>query len=365
MNAYQARVSLNLIDIGSRRLEKLLQYFPSPEEIFHSTKENLLRIEGIGEEIAGKITNFKNAALEEELKFIKQHKLKVITLDDAAYPLLLKKIYDPPIVLYYKGELRQADNLSIAVVGSRRPSFYGLNAAESFAFQLAEVGVTVISGMARGIDTRAHQGALRAGGRTIAVMGSGFNYPYPPENQELAETIASCGAVISEFPCNIQPLARNFPRRNRLISGLSLGVLVVEAARNSGALITADFALEQGREVFSLPGKIDTPTASGTNGLIQQGAKLIRQVSDILDEFNLNLKRHPAKINREREIATKQLSREEQILYNLISRRAQRLDEIIESCNLPVNRVIHHLLHLQLKKLIGQQPGKQFFRIGN
>ncbi len=221
------------------------------------------------------------------MALIKKLNLNVLTRQDDEYPQNLKNILYPPIVLYVKGRLKPQDCNSIAIVGSRLASFYGLSCAEKLAGELANYGLTVVSGMARGIDTASHRGALKQNGRTIAVIGSGFNRIYPPENKGLCEEIAGSGAVISEFPIDTPPEKENFPRRNRIISGLSLGVVVVEAARNSGALITADFALEQGREVFALPGKVDSSTSFGTNELIKQGAKLVSCVDDIIEEFAL------------------------------------------------------------------------------
>jgi len=214
----------------------------------------------------------------------------MLTFKDKEYPFLLKQITDPPVVLYIKGRLKEEDKLSIAIVGSRQASFYGLQCSQKFSFELAELGFTIVSGLARGIDTWAHKGALKAGGRTIAVLGSGFSFIYPEENKELVEEIALKGAVISEFSCNTQPFSFNFPRRNRIISGLSLGVLVVEAAKKSGALITANFALEQNRQVFCVPGRQDSFTSWGTNTLIKEGAKLVLDIQDILEELNLDIK---------------------------------------------------------------------------
>lgn len=211
--------------------------------------------------------------------------IKTVRIDSGYYPERLKAIYDPPDVLYYRGELLEEDSKAIAIVGSRKCSAYGVKMAESLARGLAERGITVVSGMARGIDTASHKGALEAGGRTIAVMGSGFGRIYPPEAGSLLEEIASSGCVITEYPIETPPLRWNFPKRNRIISGLSLGVVVVEAARKSGALITANFALDEGREVFAVPGRADLNTSSGTNALIQAGAKLVTTASDILDEL--------------------------------------------------------------------------------
>jgi DNA processing protein len=267
-------------------------------------------------------------------------------------------------VLYVKGELKEEDGLSIGIVGSRRASFYGLASAERFAADLSNRGFTIVSGMARGIDTSSHKGALKQSHRTLAVMGSGFKHIYPPENKRLAEEIARNGAVISEFPIDALPKKENFPRRNRVISGLSLGVLVIEAARNSGALITADFALEQGREVFALPGKFDSHTSFGTHTLIKQGAKLVSCVDDIIEELNIPAITNPEipGIRDNRKVGA---AKEESVLYGLISEDPIQLDEILEKTNLSIPAISDMLLKLQMKKLIQQLPGKQFIRITN
>lgn len=363
MTRTQALVGLNMVpDIGSTRLSKLREVFGTPENIFKADYEQLIRIFGIGEEIALKITSFKQGELDKEFKLAKERGLKIITLEDKDYPDNLKDIPGAPIVLYVKGELKQDDKFSIGIVGSRRASFYGLTSAEKFAYALSEKGLTIISGMARGIDTYAHKGALKAGGRTIAVMGSGFNHIYPEENQKLAEEISRNGAVISEFPINTIPFKQNFPRRNRIISGLSLGILVAEAAQNSGALITADFALEQGREVFALPGKVDSSTSFGTNELIKQGAKLVTNIDDILVELVLPLS-NVKKV--EQDIKSSALDKAENELYDLITEESVELDELAEKTNIDIPRISGILLRLQLKNLIKQLPGKQFIRICN
>ena len=365
MNRLQALIGLNMFcDIGSARLKKLLDYFEKPENILKAPYEKLMAVSGIKEGITGKITSLKEEEIDREIDLAKKYNLKIITLDDEDYPKNLEYIPDPPIVLYVKGKIKQEDILSIAIVGSRRASFYGLSLAEKFASDLANQGFTIVSGLARGIDTASHKGALKSGKRTIAVMGSGFGHLYPSENQELAEEISRCGAVISEFPINTRPLSQNFPRRNRVISGLSLGVLVVEAARNSGALITADCALEQGREVFALPGKIDAQNSFGTNELIKQGAKLVSCLEDVIEEFNIPL---TTNLNKEK---TKEkslshrvcLSSNESFLYNLISEQPLLLDEIAEKADMGIPQISGILLQLEMHHLIRQLPGKQFIR---
>jgi DNA processing protein len=364
MTEMEALISLNMTGlIGGIRLGRLIEAFGPPQEILETSPAKLMQVEGIGEEIAGRIAAVKKEDLDRELALIKQHNLKVITWQDSDYPENLRNIPDSPPVLYVKGALHKADRIALAIVGSRRGSLYGLNSAEKFAAELVTEGFTIVSGMARGIDTCAHQGALRAGGRTIAVIGSGFADIYPPENKKLAEEIAENGAVISEFPIAMEPLKTNFPRRNRVISGLSLGTLVVEAARNSGALITAGFALEQGREVFALPGKIDAPNSFGANALIKDGAKLVDCAEDILEEFSfVRISSRQPKRRADAVIAHPPELKEESVVYDLISRDPITLDEIVEKSSFAVNKIADLILRLRLKKLIKQLPGEQFIR---
>lgn len=362
MNKLKALVGLNLIgDIGSIRLRSLLGYFAKIEDIFTAPQERLSAVYGIGPKIAARISSLKEKDIDKEFASAEKLGLRIISEEDPGYPANLKNIPDPPVVLYVKGELRREDNLGIAIVGSRRASFYGLSNAESFSAQLSAKGFTIISGMARGIDTCAHRAALKQQGRTIAVMGSGFNNIYPAENRRLAQAIAENGAVLSEFPVDTGPLKQNFPQRNRVISGLALGVLVVEAARNSGALITADFALEQGREVFALPGKIDSGNSFGVNSLIKQGAKLVDCVGDILEEFDF-AQAVSSKEPRVRKPLKAGLSSQESALYEILSAEPLSLDEIIEKINMGIPDISGILLKLQLKNLVRQLPGKQFVK---
>src|SRR3990167_9514020 len=397
MTDQEAVIALNMISgIGSQRLKKLLEACGSASKVLLASGEKLRKIEGIGNKITQEITGFRFENLKKELALAKKLNLRIITLEDKEYPANLKNIYDPPICLYLKGKLSQEDTLSLAIVGSRRASFYGLSCAEKFAFALAELGISIVSGLARGIDTQAHKGALKAKGRTIAVLGSGLNCIYPLENKKLTEEISAQGAVISEFPLNAKPLAQNFPRRNRVISGLSLAVIVVEAARNSGALITADFALEQGRDVFAVPGKVDSATSFGTNQLIKQGAKLTDSIEDILEELKPKLKeftkaqilahsveriadtkelnaiRYPLSAQKIAPVASKKsasicegkLSDEEKLVYNLLTDKPRYCDELIEETGLPTAKTMSMLSRLEMQGIIQQLPGKMFIRKG-
>ncbi|MFH1457574.1 MAG: DNA-processing protein DprA [Candidatus Omnitrophota bacterium] len=364
MNRFEAFVSLNLVrEIGSTRLKKLLEIFGKPENILKACVSHLAAASGIGEKSAYKIRSLKKEDLERELSLARKLNLKIITLEDKDYPENLKHIPDPPIVLYVKGELQKEDRLAIGIVGSRRATFYGLTQAERFALELSERCFTIVSGLARGVDTYAHKGALKAKGRTIAVMGSGFNRIYPEENIGLAEDIFQAGAVVSEFPIDMPPLKENFPCRNRIISGLSLGVLVVEAAKTSGALITADFALEQGREVFAIPGKVDSHNSFGTLGLIKEGAKLVSSVDDILEELNMGMGFHQEAARHVPHPRNSTLKETESLVYGLISHETVLLDDIVEKTNMDISKISDILLRLQIKKLIQQLPGKQFVRI--
>jgi len=360
MNNFEALVSLNLIpQIGSVRLKELLEHFDQPQAIFKASRQDLVSL--LGQRLGESIAAFDVKCLKDDLAYAKKLGIKIITCFDQDYPQLLKEIPGRPIVLYVLGSITAQDNLAIGIVGSRRASFYGLSNAETFAAALSAQGVTIVSGMARGVDTYAHRGALKAKGRTIAVIGSGFNHIYPAENADLAKEISASGAVISEFPMDAVPLPQNFPRRNRLISGLSLGVLITEAARNSGALITADFALEQGREVFALPGRIDSVGSMGTNALLKQGAKIVTGCEDILEELNLtneSMKRI-APVEKDEKVAC---GKEESRLYECITQQPVAIDDLIQKSSLSSSQVLNLVLKLQLKKLIKSLPGKHYMR---
>lgn len=360
MNALEALVSLNLIpQAGSAHLESLLKYFRKPEAIFKASLKDLSA--AVGRKLGESIKSFDTKRLEQELALARKSNLEIITIFDQGYPQRLKEIPGRPIVLYVSGNITVDDNSAIAIVGSRRASLYGLSSAEKFAAELTALGVTIVSGMARGVDTFAHRGALKAGGRTIAVIGSGFSHIYPSENAGLAKEISSSGAVISEFPMETEPLPHNFTRRNRIISGLSAGILLTEAARNSGALITADFALEQGRDVFALPGRIDSNCSSGTNTLLKQGAKLVTCCQDILEELNLI----KSETIEDKDLPEKQeqvCESDEGALYRCIGQEAVALDELIEKTSLSSSQVLSLVLKLQFKKLIKELPGKHFVR---
>ena len=298
--------------------------------------------------------------------------IRKITINDPDYPVRLKNIHNPPRELYVNGSLLPRDEIAVALVGSRRASMYGLEMAEKLGYDLALRGVTVVSGMARGIDTAAHRGALKAKGRTIAVMGSGHGHIYPPENEKLYAEIAKTGAVVTEYEDDFGPIPRNFPQRNRIISGLSLGVVVVEAAKDSGALITASLAAEQGREVFAVPGKISSATSSGTNALIKDGAQLVQTVDDILEELSIKeatealsegKKSKPGSITRmTKAYIYNSLTDSERKAYKALSDEPLHIDEILSKSGLSLASGSKALLNLELKKLARQIPGKQYVR---
>jgi DNA processing protein len=274
--------------IGPVTYKKLVRAFGSPEAALAAPHSRLAEIEGIGSVSARRMSSSREDTMrlaERELEAARARGVTVMTVEHDAYPRALRTIFDPPLVLYVKGEITPRDGLALGVVGSRRCSYYGRTQAERISSHLAGLGFTIVSGLARGIDSAAHRGALSSGGRTIAVLGNGLESIYPPENAALAEEIAQRGAIVSEFAMGVEPHRDNFPRRNRIIAGLSLGVLVVEGNVRSGALITAHAALDQGREVFAVPGKVDSPLARGPHSLIKLGAKLVEGPADILDEI--------------------------------------------------------------------------------
>jgi DNA processing protein len=356
---------LNSIEeIGFKRLNELKENFDSIEKIFAAAQKAPLK-KYANQNLSKLLSKIKQAQnkfdLSREHAQIQQEGIKILSVFRKDYPQILREIPGPPIILYLKGEILARDKYALAIVGSRRASHYGLQVAENLAAELASRGITVVSGMARGVDSAAHRGALRAGGRTLAILGSGLLNIYPRENKKLSEEISQSGAVISEFPLKSAPLARHFPRRNRIISGLSLGVVVVEAAKTSGALITADFALEQGREVFAVPGQTSSPTSAGTHRLIKQGAKLVESADDILEELESHLPEELLKKDGTPETKVS-LPQEEDKIYQLLSSEPVNIEQILEKSDLRLNKLSHILLNLQFKKLIRELPGKIFVR---
>ena len=284
----------------------------------------------------------------------------IITGEDEEYPGALREIHDPPIVLYVRGQITERDRNAVAVVGSRRASHYALDCAKKLSFQMAYSGLTVVSGLARGIDTAAHQGALAAKGRTLAFIGAGLAHIYPPENIDLAERITADGAVISEFPIDTKPDRQTFPIRNRVVTGCSFGVLVVEAGANSGALISAGQAAEQGRTIYAVPGRIDHPNCLGSNRLIQQGAKLVLSVDDILDDLPLIFSREP---ELPAAAPAGDLTPEQQKILGSIGPDETSLDTIIGTSGLPASVVSSTLLALETRRLVKHLPGKRFVKL--
>ena len=349
-------------DIGPKRFYKLLEYFGSTDIAWQAKSGEINKILNLSPKISSRLFDEKNNIIpEREIEVINKNKVNVLTIEDDLYPKNLKTIHYPPPVLYFKGTILESDKNSISIVGSRKATYYGKMVAEKISKDLALAGLTIISGMARGIDTAAHKGALLVNGRTIAVLGCGVDYIYPPENRRLAQEIQKSGAVISEFPLTALPERQNFPRRNRVISGLSLGTVVVEAAEKSGALITADFALEQGREVFAIPGNINSPLSNGSHNLIKQGAKLVDNYQDILEEIHVTLPQKTA----EKEIAKENtsLTEEEKILYRIIAKEPTQIDEIIGESKLSASKVSEILLNLELKDLIKEIEGKRYIKL--
>ena len=366
MDSREAFIALNLIEgVGPVRARSLLEHFGDAPQILAATKSALLRVRNIGEEIAEAISSWeKSVDLAGELKRIADFGCHVLISADANYPPSLREIYDPPLVLYVKGELTAKDKNAVAMVGSRQTTHYGIETARKLAYQLAYTGVTVVSGGARGIDTAAHQGALSANGRTIAALGTGINLIFPPENKELYERIAANGAIITQFPFNRPADKQSFPIRNRIVAGMTLGTVVVEANLSSGALITANFATEYGRQVFAVPGRIDSPRSKGCHDLIKKGAKLCEGVEDILSEFEylFPTSNRPPGASETGVLPALTLSENEQKVYDALSNEESSTDEVIRRSGLPSSTVSVALLGLEMKRLIKQLPGKLFVR---
>ncbi len=365
MNDLKDWIALNMIGgIGPVRFHSLVNHFGSPKEVLSATVNQLSEVKGIGEEIAKNIVGFRSKLkVDEELSRIERLGIEILCIKDKTYPVNLKAIFDPPPIIYVKGNILPDDRLAISIVGSRMATTYGKIVTGRLSAGLATRGITVVSGLARGIDSAAHISALKVGGRTIAVLGCGIDLVYPPENKSLFEQIVCSGAIITEFPLSTPPDKFNFPQRNRLISGLSLGVVVVEAPIRSGSLITADYALEQGREVFAVPGLIDSNLSKGTHNLIKQGAKLVDSCEDILEEFGglLELLK-PIPSNHRKDVTDKDLSSSEETVLHLLSNEPKHIDSIIRVSPFSSHQVVAILMQLEIKGLIQQIMGKRFLR---
>ena len=366
MDSREALIALNLIEhVGPVRARLLLEHFGDAAKILSASKSELLRVRNVGGETADAISNWeKTVDLAGELKRIQEFGCHVLIQSDGDYPEMLRQIYDPPLVLYVKGALTAKDKNAVAMVGSRSTTHYGIETARKLAYQLAYVGVTVVSGGARGIDTAAHQGAMAAKGRTVCVLGTGINIVFPPENKDLFARIAENGAVITQFPFNRNGDRQSFAIRNRIIAGMTLGTVVVEADLHSGALITSNFATEYGRQVFAVPGRIDSPRSKGCHDLIKKGAKLCEGAEDILSEFEYLFpgSNRPPSPGDTGVLPALELSANEQKVFDALDGEERSIDEVIRKSGLPSSAVSVALLSLEMKHVIKQLPGKLFVR---
>ncbi|MBN1931954.1 MAG: DNA-processing protein DprA [Desulfobacterales bacterium] len=349
--------------IGNLLFKRLLDRFKSPQSVLEASHKDLLQVDGISQRLAVAIRQHKiTEGVEKDLDRVMQKGYQIVTLSDADYPPLLLQIFDPPPFLYVYGNLPRSIK-NIAVVGSRNATNYGISTTKRLCNELASYEITVVSGMARGVDTAAHIGAITGEGKTIAVLGSGLAKIYPPENTKLFYKIAEEGAVISEFPVMAEPEAHNFPIRNRIISGICLGTVIVEATRKSGSLITARLATDQGREVFAVPGSIHSIKSTGTHGLIKEGAKLVENVQDIIEEISHVIKNNVPNENiKKHNLLDKlpQLSDEEWQVVKALGIYPVHIDDIGRNLGIEPGRLSSILLRLELKKIVQQSPGNLF-----
>ena len=364
-NRLAAQLRLALVPgIGPHLWRRLLEHFRTPQAVLAASLEELQQIRGIGLQTSQAIlAAHRDRRAEETIAVCQQCGIEVLTETAATYPQLLREIPTPPNLLFVRGSLRACDSLAIGIVGTRRVTNYGRRQAQRLAAELSHAGLTIISGLARGVDAAAHYGALDAGGRTIAVMGSGLLHIYPPEHRTLARRIQDCGALLSEFPPNHQPSRSTFPQRNRIITGLSLGVIVIEAPEKSGALISAQHALEQGREVFAMPGPVDKKTSRGCHHLLRDGARLVTSARDVLDDLGPLFKEIPATDGRMiRHPAELRLNQQEQAVLNAIATKPTHLDKVIATSRLSANQVLATISVLEIRQLVRRLTGQQIVR---
>jgi DNA processing protein len=364
-------IALNMVGgVGSVLYKRLVLRFGSPERIFKASRAELAQVDGMGPKVLKAIKDFQDwEKAAAEVEKASTFGAAVVTFPDPRYPQNLKEIHDPPPYLYVRGELTAGDKIAVAIVGSRKASHYGLAETKKIAGELAGKGVTVVSGGARGIDTAAHDGAILAGGRTIAVLGCGIDVTYPRENGDLYDKIAENGAVVTEYPVGTPPDRANFPPRNRIISGISMGVIVMEAAKESGSLITAAYSAEQGREVYALPGSVGSSTSKGTNTLIKNGAKLVEGPNDVLEDLLPYMKGYLKELgldygdkNKAPVISMPSLTADELAVYGNISVEPAHVDVISEKTGFPVSKTLSVLLDMELKGVVKQISGMRYIR---
>ncbi len=365
MTRTEAYLALNLLPrIGPVRVRRLLEVFGSPELILAAKASEIIRVEGFGRELAETVAGWESTIdLSRELRRITEMEATVITREDPLYPFLLKQTHTPPLVLYMWGQILEKDRNAVGVVGSRQATMYGLEIAKKMSFQIACTGFTVVSGLARGVDTAAHEGALASKGRTIAVIGSGLGQLYPPENQGLAERISRQGAVLSEFPIDCPPDKQTFPLRNRIVAGWCSGLVVVEAPLRSGSLITASQATEMGRAVYAVPGNIDRPTSAGCNRLIQQGAKLVMDGGDILDDLMSLFPTAPRAPSLRETPPMVELTADEQAVFDALGTEQSHIDQITARSGLASAVVAATLMRLEMKRLVRPLPGLRYVKL--
>lgn len=352
---------MSRLELSPRAAAALLERFGGPEAIFDASEAELKSIERLTDKARVKVLNPAPAAIDRDLQLIEDSGLTLLPITSSDYPSTLKDIYDPPILLYVRGKILESDKLAIAIVGSRRATVYGRSIAEKIARDLGSRGLAVVSGGARGIDTAAHKGALSTGGRTVAFLGCGIDVSYPAENKKLFEAISENGAVVSEFPLGATPEPWRFPPRNRLISGLSLGVLVCQSPEASGALITAGYAAEQGKDIYAVPGNVDDERNRGCHKLIQDGAKLVQDADDILAELGLQDDGEP--VSRQLALPVESLNEQERDIASLLSLEPMQIDEIIARCGLSPQMVAGTLTILEMKNIVKRVPGNAYVRV--
>mgnify|MGYP001349673563 CR=1 FL=1 len=360
----RAYIGLNMMEgVGPVGVRALRERLGDCAAIFTASRDELMTADGVGPQLAGRILDQRSRLdPDAEEERARAFGATIITFEDAAYPEPLRQIHDPPLALYVRGTLLTGDRQSIAVVGTRRATHYGMETARSLSYQLAQSGFAVVSGLARGIDTAAHRGALHGGGRTLAILGGALDCLYPPENEDLAGEIAEQGALISEFPFGHHPNKNTFPMRNRLVSGLARGILVVEAGIKSGAMITAHQGLEQGRSVFAVPGRVDSLGSRGAHQLLKTGASLVESVDDILAEFEFLL---PPKGVREScdRLPTAMLTDDEAHLVDCMAEPETGVDSLIRQSGLPASAVNAMLVRLEMKRVLRMLPGRVVARV--